>query len=148
MREILFRAKRTDNGEWVKGNIIEDGVTGQVFIHARGNSVNESDKVGDEGLLNFFAFEVDPETVCQYTGKSDVDKNLIFEHDALSFLDTYSTESGYAEAWCIGEVVWDEETLSFQVTERLSAESFEVLDECKVLGNTIDNPELLEGGTE
>ena len=70
---------------------------------------------------------------------------MIFEHDVVAYLDTYSTENGYAEADCVGEVVWDEETLSFQVTNRLSAESWEVIDgECKVLGNTIDNSELLE----
>lgn len=49
---------------------------------------------------------------------------------------------------CIGQVVWDNETLSFQVTERLSAESYEVLDECAVIGNIFDNKELLEGGAE
>lgn len=69
---------------------------------------------------------------------------MIFEHDVIAFLDTYSTESGYAEADCIGKVVWDDETMSFQVTNRLSAESYEVLDECSVIGNAIDNPELLE----
>lgn len=69
---------------------------------------------------------------------------LIFEHDVIVYLDTYSTESGYAEADCAGEVVWDEETLSFQVTNRLSAESYEVLGECSVIGNKFDNPELLE----
>ena len=42
--------------------------------------------------------------------------------------------------------MWDDETLSFQVTERLSAESYEVLDGCKVIGNIFDNPELLEVG--
>lgn len=88
---------------------------------------------------------VDASTICRCTGRTDRDEKLIFEHDVIVYLDTYSTESGYAEADCAGEVVWDEETLSFQVTNRLSAESWEVLDgECKVLGNTIDNPELLE----
>ena len=52
------------------------------------------------------------------------------------------------ESCCIGQVVWDNETLSFQVTERLSAESYEVLDECAVIGNIFDNKELLEGGAE
>ena len=90
--------------------------------------------------------EVDPSTICQCTGKTDIEKNLIFEHDAVSFLDATSTECGYSEHWQVGEVLWDDETASFQVTERLSAESYEVLEDCKVLGNTIDNPELLEVG--
>ena len=88
--------------------------------------------------------EVDPSTICQCTGKTDIEKNLIFEHDVVSFLDATSTECGYSEHWQVGEVLWDDETASFQVTERLSAESYEVLEDCKVLGNTIDNPELLE----
>ena len=87
---------------------------------------------------------IDPATICQFTGRTDEDKKLIFEHDIVSYLDTYSTENGYAESCCVGKVVWDDETLSFQVTERLSAESYEVLDGCKVIGNIFDNPELLE----
>lgn len=57
-----------------------------------------------------------------------------------------STENGYSERYQTGEVLWDDETLSFQVTNRLSAESYEVLQgsDCKVIGNIFDNPELLE----
>ena len=141
----LFKAKRKDDGEWVIGNRIDDGVTGQVFIHAVGNSVNESDKVGEEGCLQFVAFEVAPSTICQCTGLKDKNGNLIWENDIVAYWDSYSTESGLAEADCIGKVVWDDETISFQVTNRLSAESQEVLgDECSVIGNVFDNPELLE----
>jgi uncharacterized phage protein (TIGR01671 family) len=141
----LFKAKRKDDGEWVIGNRIDDGVTGQVFIHAVGNSVNESDKVGEEGCLQFVAFEVAPSTICQCTGLKDKNGNLIWENDIVAYWDSYSTESGLAEADCIGKVVWDDETISFQVTNRLSAESYEVLgDECSVIGNVFDNPELLE----
>ena len=143
----LYRAKRTDNGEWIVGNRIDDGVTGQVFIHAAGNTVNESDKVGEDGCLRFVAFEVAPSIICQCTGKHDIPENkMIYEHDFVSFLDTYSTENGYAEQYCIGEVLWDDEELCFYVTNRLSAESYEVLDDCKVIGNRFDNPELLEVG--
>ena len=143
----LYRAKRTDNGEWIVGNRIDDGVTGQVFIHAAGNTVNESDKVGEDGCLRFVAFEVAPSTICQCTGKHDIPENkMIYEHDFVSFLDTYSTENGYAEQYCVGEVLWDDEELCFYVTNRLSAESYEVLDDCKVIGNRFDNPELLEVG--
>lgn len=141
----LFRGKRIDNGEWVIGNCIDDGVTGQVFIHTVGNSVNESDKVGEEGCLQFVAFEVAPATICQCTGLKDKNGRVIWENDIVAYWDSYSTESGLAEADCIGKVVWDDETISFQVTNRLSAESYEVLgDECSVIGNVFDNPELLE----
>lgn len=126
----LYRAKRPDNGEWVEGLLTI--MWGQFHI------INPNDENT--------AYPIDPSTICQCTGKTDIEKNLIFEHDIASFLDMTSTDNGYAEYWQVGEVLWDDETVSFQVTERLSAESYEVLDECKVLGNTIDNPELLEVG--
>lgn len=63
MREILFSAKRIDNGRWVCGYHIKDGVTGKHFIVADGSLLHESDKVGEEGLLNFVAFEVDEDTI-------------------------------------------------------------------------------------
>lgn len=89
--------------------------------------------------------EVIPKTVCRCTGRKDKNGKLIYENDIVAYWDTYSTENGLTEADCAGEVLWDEESLSFQVTNRLSAESWEVLGgECKVLGNAIEHPELLE----
>ena len=85
------------------------------------------------------------DAICQCTGLKDKNGNLIWENDIVAYWDSYSTESGLAEADCIGKVVWDDETISFQVTNRLSAESYEVLgDECSVIGNVFDDPELLE----
>ena len=134
----LYRAKRTDNGEWVEGCLIKDEQDDVFFIgYTLGIDICNDAHDIDICLVH-------QETICQCTGKTDIEKNLIFEHDAVSFLDATSTEYGYAEHWQVGEVLWDDETASFQVTERLSAESYEVLEDCKVLGNTIDNPELLE----
>lgn len=113
----LFRAKRTDTGEWVEWNMIT-GIPHDVHI-----------------LDN---------TICQCTGVEDKNGKLIWENDIVGFWDAYSTENGQAEMGCIGKVVWDDETISFQVTNRLSAESYEVLDECSVIGNIFDNKELLE----
>lgn len=139
----LYRGKRTDTGEWGIGYVSRPHCTDT-----------------EKGIKSFYFFEatkrgvhnqciVLADTICRCTGRTDRDKTLIYEHDVIAYLDTYSTESGYAEADCVGEVVWDEETLSFQVTNRLTAESWEVLDgECKVIGNTLDNPELLEGSHE
>lgn len=135
----LYRGKRIDNGEWIVGSLIVD----------KHQDIETGEQIEITGIYpseyKGFSKRIDPSTICQCTGRTDRDKALIFEHDVVAYLDTYSTENGYAEADCVGEVVWDEETLSFQVTNRLSAESWEVIDgECKVLGNTIDNPELLE----
>ena len=141
----LFKAKRTDNGEWVIGNLITN-----VFFRL-GQSIPYilcSDKAEYDCFEDFTEengiFEVRPDTICQCTGLKDKNGKLIWENDVVGFWDTYSTENGQAEMDCIGKVVWDDETISFQVTNRLSAESYEVLDECSVIGNIFDNPELLE----
>ena len=90
---------------------------------------------------------IDPSTICQCTGLKDEDGKKMFEGDIVGYIDCTSTENGYSEHYCRGLVAWDEETASFQVTERLSAESYEVLDRgCNVLGNIFDNPELMEVG--
>ena len=130
MREILFRGKRIDDGKWVEGYLY--GIWEQRYI-LWGMTNNVPNMV-----------EVDPETICQYTGLTDKNGKKIWEGDIVGYWDTYSTENGLSEADCVGEVVWDNETISFQVTNRLSAESYEVLDECSVIGNVFDNPELLE----
>lgn len=136
MREILFKAKRTDNGGWVEGAVLQTE-DGECYI---ATSCLVSGK--DEPIM-VSAGEVDPETLCQYTGRLDERGKKIFEGDIVCFMDSYSTESGYSESSCLGEVVWSEEECCFHVTNRLSAESWEVLDECKVVGNVFDNKELL-----
>ena len=133
----LFKAKFDDSDRWVKGQLVE--VNGTYLIIP-----NHASKI----LAGWFSasnvVEVKKDTICQCTGLKDKNGKLIWENDVVAYWDTYSTESGYAEADCIGKVVWDAETISFQVTNRLSAESYEVLDECSVIGNKFDNPELLE----
>lgn len=125
----IFRAKRIDNGEWVEGFMTI--MWGQLHIINRWN----------ENV----AYMIDDDTICQCTGFNDEDGNKIFEGDIVGFIDCISTENGYSERYCRGKVAWDKETASFQVTERLSAESYEVLDRgCKVLGNIFENKELLE----
>ena len=122
----LFKAKHFD--EWHIGNIVKepDGL----YIR----DIKE----------NVMAYIDDESTICQCTGLKDKNGKLIWENDIVAYWDAYNTENGQAEMDCIGKVVWDDETISFQVTNRLSAESYEVLDECSVIGNVFDNLELLE----
>ena len=141
----LFRGKRIDNGEWIVGDLIQNKFLRGMrsWISSEKYDPKRLRKIS-KNMAQWRSVEVDPSTICQCTGLKGKNGNLIWEKDIVGFWDTYSTDNGQAEADCIGKVVWDDETISFQVTNRLSAESYEVLDECSVIGNEIDNPELLE----
>ena len=81
MREILFKAKRMDNGEWVHGYIVRHPSAVQIgesspwYIHVPPIDPDDSGGV----------FNVNPETVCQYTGLTDKNGVKIFEVDILSY---------------------------------------------------------------
>ena len=151
MQEILFKAKRKDNGEWVSGGTIvqflDDGIRSFYMPQFNEKCDCTHDDATDDilGFENCRFYKVNPDTICRYTGRKDKNGALIWENDFVGFLDVSQYDNGYSEHWCIGEVVWDDETLSFQVTERISCESYEVLNgDCAVVGNKFDNPELLE----
>ena len=142
----LYRAKRIDNGEWVIGSLVlsddaDEEYKAIIIPSVNSNMFTRESYNEDLGFENWY--KVDPSTICQCIGLKDKNGKLIWENDVVGFWDTYSTENGQAEMDCIGKVVWDDETISFQVTNRLSAESYEVLDECGVIGNIFDNPELI-----
>lgn len=137
MREIIFRGKRIDNGEWVYGGSIihfnkecgED--RNLVFMPQYSEKCicthDENDNIvaWDETCF----YKIDPDTVGQFTGLHDKNGKRIFEGDILKW-DEHVWGCPYNEP-----VVWD--------YGRLSLRENDWSEFCEIIGNKWDNPELL-----
>ena len=169
-REILFKAKRKDNGEWVEGYYCKiDETTYCVEEDYKRFPVPTHHYIlveimTDWGLPNrFLQYGIDPDTLCQYTGLADKNGGKIWENDILI---------GHGNDRDLSKVVFgefnviDAETL--EVVDRVIGWHTEVIktdvlskcepfclpmpltdfyierSEFEVFGNVFDNPELLE----
>lgn len=139
MREILFRGKQIDNGEWFFGwyepPVEWDG-------HKFGTTIAY---ICEEGYLD--DAEVDPSTVGQYTGLTDKNGKKIFEGDVGRYKQTDGAKINGKPIICIGKVVYNEKTASFAVDSKDEAgckyfDYFPIKD-FETIGNIHDNPELL-----
>lgn len=130
MREILFKAKRIDNGEWVKG---------AVLFHDTDATTIFNQHMGDGSLQGF---EVNPSTICQCTGLKDKNGKKIWENDILmAHLDESYPEDTTYETVEWGVAGWV--THEANSTDREYLDKFD-LEHFEVVGNIFDNPELLQ----
>lgn len=128
MREILFRGKRIEDGEWVEGDFLADGFKGITWILPRGE--REEDRVISE-------------TVGQYTGLCDKNGKKIFEGDVITF------PWGGLGLYRFG-MKWDDRSAMFhaypvkKIADVWPIGMFGYENVMEVIGNIHDNPELLE----
>ena len=148
MREILFKAKRIDNGEWVEGYYcIKKPYCFDNRIGSKAIIITEHSSTGT------VSFEVNPDTICQYTGLTDKNGNKIWENDVVKYhfgddvapirFGKYMSCFDSTKTAHIGFYVdWDDRTKPLRKDLGYWVEMID----CNVIGNIFDNPELLEGG--
>ena len=137
MREILFRGKRLDNGEWVYG----------YYLFDIGNLIMTLPGVGG-GITHL----VGAETVGQYTGSTDKNGRKIFEGDIIhleysqvffggEYFGEYTAEVSYKEGCFITDGINNGDEIETPLS------GFDN-DEVEIIGNIHDNPELLGGESD
>lgn len=123
MREILFRGKRADNGEWVYGYYTKH-TSGKIFIRCIGKDCTQS-------------YEVIPSSVGEYTGL-EANGKQVFEGDILNYFGILYIVS------------WNDSLLTYIVTSVDEKKEYLFflykanMDCVYIVGNIHDNPELLE----
>ena len=150
MREILFKGKRVDNGEWAFGNFIEDK-----WGDDNGNTIYAilQDRVAPDIAELWTPVRVIPETVGQFTGLTDKNGKKIFEGDIVKYnlwddkfdycevkfgyfyaaMDSYN--GGPALGFYLADINGKADDIGFYENLYKFVE---------VIGNIHDNPELLE----
>ncbi len=141
MREILFQAKRIDNGEWREGYYFTMSETTYAFAEdyerhpVPTHHYIVSERMTDWSLPNRPYFEkVDPETVCQYTGLKDRNGRKIFEGDIILYETAGKIKVQYEKAEFM--VVGIDRTM-------FRAWLSSIHGNLEIIGNIFDNPELV-----
>ena len=132
MREILFRGKRTINGDWVYGD----------FVHGNERkSLRDSIFVYDSETQSFNYYEINPYTLGQYTGLTDKNGKRIFEGDVAKVLQGKDKDIAYVGFENGAFMLYPK---TGNIYERTLWEYWYNDWDVEVIGNVHDNPDLLE----
>lgn len=127
----LYKAKRVNNGEWVIG----------FYTYIYKKHYIYTGHIIHGGLYDIAErFEVDPSTVCQWTGLKDKNGKLIYEGDIVKCLYNDYGEKGVY----IGKVIYRKDTCCFVATNSENTDYEWWEEEIEVISNIFDNKELLE----
>ena len=153
MRDILFKAKRIDNGEWVEGYYVYHIKRTICAFNDKVKAEDEQHVIMQDGFSDWnmprdtVHYDINPDTLCQYTGLTDKNGNKIWENDIVNKIDTNGL--GYhRERKC--KVSFDELGYWLLTTEYGDGYWLGEFDseQLEVIGNIFDNLELLERGVE
>lgn len=147
MRETLYRGKRTDNEEWVEGDLIHRmcNQNERLFIRSEGEGTLLLNMFDAPVSHKLFGFEVKPSTVGQHIGRLDKNQRRIFGGDIV--------ETKYGRACVVkwvsfsGHVGWDLIPVGMRENLKHDApDGYDIWhpDNLRVIGNVFDNPELLK----
>ena len=132
MMEILFRGKRTINGDWVYGD----------FVHGNERkSLRDSIFVYDSETQSFNDYEINPSTLGQYTGLTDKNGKRIFEGDVAKVLQGKDKDIAYVGFENGAFMLY---LKTGNIYERALWEYWYNDWDVEVIGNVHDNPDLLE----
>ena len=148
-REILFKAKSID-GEWVEGSYL--------FCPIRDNEKSELENITYKHWIvskDGMCYEIDINTLCQYTGLTDKNGRKIFENDVVkkhfyTDYDAFANSEEYVGVVKFIDCAWVVETV--REKNKCIRPIFEAMAYSQdvkyfeVIGNIFDNPELLGGG--
>lgn len=147
MREIIFKGKRKDNGEWIEGSLITS--INRAWISSEKTDSQRLRSISNTNAI-WRSIEIIPDTICQFTGLYDKYGNKIWENDIIKYrfeeiyapikygcyqncFDSQKAEHvGFYVDWSDGECI--RKDLGYWIN---------MIDTMPV-GNIFDNPELLQ----
>lgn len=158
MRDILFKAKRLDNGEWIEGyycqlpkmslgaTIIANGEacaedTADYIVEIICKQHSSFSNAYPLAICEYELHEINPLTLCQYTGLKDKNEVKIFEGDIVKHytdcvIDKYSIDTG--------KIFWYQRTQRYLMTSSIFPDDCKELSEVRkyeVIGNIHDKEE-------
>lgn len=144
MRDYLFRGKRKDNGEWVYWNIYGEFCTSK----GRRTRLTRNTYCSEKYFYHIDEIKqlIDPETVGQYTGLTDKNGKKIFEGDIVSrYVNQLDKRVNASVKNNTTVASWTCEFFLYKDKKEVFLANRVGKNDCYIVGNIYDNPELLKG---